>query len=83
MKLRKFCKNSSQIVFCAYDSDRTSSKRDFIVVTDLDSEDRFFALRKSFVAEYLEFVAETDRDVSWADIDIEVSAIMSAKFHKI
>jgi hypothetical protein len=83
MRLVKSFEDSSKVGFCAFTPDRTISKREFIVVTDLDSEDRLFALRKRLVADYLEFVAETERDVSWADLDIEISSIMSAKFHTI
>lgn len=83
MRLVKSYEDSMKAVFCAFNPDCRINKKEFIVVTDLDSEDRLFALRKRFVADYLEFVAESEGDVSWADMDAEISSIMNAKFHKI
>lgn len=83
MRLVKSYEDSSKAVFCAYNPDRTINKRDFIVVADLDSNNPLHALKRRFVVDHLEFVARTDMDVSWADIDTEVSSIMNAKFHMI
>lgn len=84
MRLVKSYEDSSKAVFCAFELDRSNNnKKEFIVVTNLDSDDPFYALKKRFVADFLEFVATTDRDIDWAEIDSEISAIMRAKFHTI
>lgn len=83
MRLVKSLEDSSKAVFCVFEPDRTIKKKEFIVVTDLDSEDRLFAMKKRFVADYLEFLSETEGDVSWAELDIEIASIMCAELHII
>jgi hypothetical protein len=81
MRLVKSYEDSSKAVFCVRNHER--SKKEFIVINNLDSKDPILALRKRFIVDFLKFLSETEGDVSWADLDAEIASIMGAIFHTI